>query len=931
MEGFMSKKATPVGGIAAREKKGPLWQFSPTNDGTFTLPNPDYVTGLYYPLFNQAGMKCSVTPDLKGDICLNFHQFLTIPQVTEDFHMSKASRNFWVTVKGHTPWSATGASAHHSSQKWTIPEPAEVRAGLGYFSVRRTHRALGLAAQSTLYVPANNDSVEVMIVEIENIGKKVVRFTACSASPIFGRGALNLRDHRQVTSMFNETERHKFGVILKPKIIHDEKGHRACLTRYATLAWDEKGRPPTKIWNNQLEFMGEGGSLDNPESVFKNNSGSPQTVQQGVEAIAAMRFAQTTLRPGAKKSFIIIRGITDNPKTIAQWIQNYSTLSQVQAQLNHTQTYWRELTQKLKFTSGQTDRDNLLCWVALQPFCRKVYGNSYLPDHDYGRGGRGWRDLWSDMAALFLMDPSSAASEIVNNLQGVRIDGTNATIIGTKPGEFTADRNNIVRTWCDHGAWPFFILKFYIDQTGDLNILQKTIPYWKDRVHGRGALRDETWSDALGTWQKDHAGQVYQGSLLEHVLIQQISSFFNVGEHNNILLEGADWNDTYDMGKDKGESVCFSNWTAWNLELIAELLLKLDADGTKTVELLNDMLPLLDRLPGQTPVSYSTPIAKREQLRLYFNSVLRSVSGQKTAIACIELAQDLKAKANACREHIRDNEYIQTKDKEHFFNGHYDNDAQRVHGDHPKGVRIDLTSQVMSILCDTATDDQVKQTVHALKRYLRNPSTGGLRLSSNLNELKLNFGRVSGFVYGWRENGSIWSQQNAMLIYALYKRNFVKEGYAVYAELMELCLQSGQSKTFPNLPSCFRLDGKGLSSYLTGSAAWLLLAQTTQMYGVRGEMGNLILEPKLLKEQFNSDREAQVRTLFQNKLITVIYHNPQRAEYGRYNISDITINNNPVRCKRAEHDARLLLTAMDFQELCDREENTLRVTLVPKL
>ena len=43
-----------------------------------------------------------------------------------------------------------------------------------------------------------------------------------------------------------------------------------------------------------------------------------------------------------------------------------------------------------------------------------------------------------------IMEPSEVRY-LANNYAGVRIDGSNATIIGTKPGEFIADRNNIPR------------------------------------------------------------------------------------------------------------------------------------------------------------------------------------------------------------------------------------------------------------------------------------------------------------------------------------------------------------------------------------------------------------------------------------------------------------------------------------------------------
>lgn len=96
---------------------------------------------------------------------------------------------------------------------------------------------------------------------------------------------------------------------------------------------------------------------------------------------------------------------------------------------------------------------------------RRIYGCSFLPHHDYGRGGRGWRDLWQDCLALLLLNPDGVRKMIVDNICGVRLDGTNATIIGSRQGEFLADRNHIVRVWMDHGVWPYLTIDLYIRQT----------------------------------------------------------------------------------------------------------------------------------------------------------------------------------------------------------------------------------------------------------------------------------------------------------------------------------------------------------------------------------------------------------------------------------------------------------------------------------
>jgi cellobiose phosphorylase len=127
-----------------------------------------------------------------------------------------------------------------------------------------------------------------------------------------------------------------------------------------------------------------------------------------------------------------------------------------------------------------------------------------------------------------------------SNYAGVRMDGSNATIIGSQPGEFKADRNNIPRVWMDHGAWPLVTTEMYIDQTGDLAFLLRPQAYFKDNHADRCQTHDLDWEPAQGTQQHTASGAVYSGSILEHLLVQHLTAFFNVGEHNNILTEGAD-------------------------------------------------------------------------------------------------------------------------------------------------------------------------------------------------------------------------------------------------------------------------------------------------------------------------------------------------------------------------------------------------------
>ena len=924
----MSKIPT-YGGLAARELKGELWKFAEANDGSFTMPDPEYISGLYFPLCNLLGMKSSVTPDFKGDICSDLHSFLTIPTDIEDLHRIKNSRNFWIYVEGHEPWSATGVSAPQTASHWENSKDTFLTAGVGWFSVARANKMLKLKATVTSFVPASQDMVELMKVEVENVGKQPVKCIPTFATPLFGRTADNLRDHRTVTTMFNRIYLHTHGVIVTPMIHHDERGHLPNFTKYAALGATGKGAAPKYIWGNMLDFLGEGGQMDNPEAVSKNLAApkkSPEDLH-GQEGVGAMRWSPVTLKPGQSASFVIILGITEDKEAIDGWVEKFGNESAFNKALAETKACWQKLSSNVSFETDDINYGNWMRWVATQPIYRRVYGNSYLLDFGYGRGGRGWRDLWSDLLSIFLVDPEGAREEIINNFLGIRIDGTNATIVGAKLGEFIADRNNIARTWCDHGAWPWLVLRFYMDQTGDFDVLFKEMSYWKDQFVKRGKQLDQQWSPALGNQQKTASGANYGGTILEHILLELLSSFYHVGQHNNILLDGADWNDTYDGARQKGESVCFTSFYGHDLKNLADTLEMLQkTKGIGEVDILKEVLTLLDTLSGQKKLDYRDWQAKRQRLDEYFETVQHAVSGERVKVKVPDLVADLRAKADFIYNNIRTNEWVTTKDGESFFNGHYDNDSIRVHGDHPLGVRMDLTSQVFPTMFGVATEEQVATTYSAVKCYLRHKKLGGLHLCTNLKELKLNLGRASAYAFGFKEHGGIWNQMNVMFMNALYMRNYVREGYKVFKDVYNLALNTKTSRIFPCIPSFFDHFGRGSYVYLTGSATWLLFTTLTQMFGARGVAGDLCLEPKLVKEQFGKSGRVRTTFTFGGRRLRLTYCNDDLLDWGQYRIKAVRINGTPLPLRDGGAKA-VTIARNELMKRCGDDLNEVEVVL----
>ena len=64
----------------------------------------------------------------------------------------------------------------------------------------------------------------------------------------------------------------------------------------------------------------------------------------------------------------------------------------------------------------------------------------------------------------------------------------------------------------------------------------------------------------------------------------------------------------------------------------------------------------------------------------------------------------------------------------------------------------------------------------------------------------------------------------------------------------------------------------------------------TQVYGVRGKLGNLWIEPKLVREQFTSSNVLVTETSFMGKDLSISFYNRESLDYGEYQLGEICIN-----------------------------------------
>lgn len=859
--------------------------------GTFTLDNPDLTSYLYFPLANEAGMMSSITPDLGGDIKLDQNTFLLEPVSSENLHNNKSSRNFWVYVKGKGAWSATGRSAKQQAKLFEEDkEQVKLTAGIMWHKVERESEEMGLKSAITTFVPQSEDKVELTKFEITNTTEEPLEITSTVAIPLYARSASNIRDHRHVTSLLHRTYTVKNGIMIYPTLTFDERGHNKNTVFYGALAKEEENGEmvsPISFCPVSEEFIGHGGSFENPYMIMKNAPLPYKAGEQvdGFETIAAIRFRDVVLAPGETKTYIVALGYGESEADITEIGKKYLITKHFDKSLEETKEYWQNKI-NVSYNSSDNDFDNWMHWVNFQPMLRRIYGCSFLPHHDYGKGGRGWRDLWQDCLALLIMEPEQVRQMLIDNFGGVRFDGTNATIIGSKQGEFIADRNNIVRVWMDHGAWPYLTTSLYIQQTGDIEFLREENTYFKDSQICRGEDKDTRWNDARGNKQMTTDAEPYRGTVLEHLLVQHLTSFFDVGEHNHIRLRGADWNDGLDMADERGESVAFTALYGGNLKNLAkDIKAYSDKTGKDTVTLAKELLILLD---ADSSV-YDNVGGKNGILDEYCQAVRHIISGEKVEVECDKLCSVLNTMSDWISKHIRETEWTTDKEGYSWFNGYYDNSGKAVEGDFESGVRMMLTGQVFSIMSEVATDKQVQEIVKAADKYLYDEAIGGYRLNTNFNEVKTDLGRMFGFAFGHKENGAVFAHMAVMYANSLYTRGFAKEGFKVINTLYKHCKDYNLSSIYPGVPEYVNQRGQGMYHYLTGSASWLLLTVLNEMYGIKGEFGALRLQPKLLAKQF-SNGMASATCMFRGVNITVTYQNPFGMEAGAYTVKEIYID-----------------------------------------
>lgn len=336
--------------------------------------------------------------------------------------------------------------------------------------------------------------------------------------------------------------------------------------------------------------------------------------------------------------------------------------------------------------------------------------------------------------------------------------------------------------------------------------------------------------------------------------------------------------------------MAFTAAYAYGFDLLARMTERL---SQKSGNVFSISIPLKKLLTGSSAI-WGNPDEMRKKLFEYCADAeqVRSwviIDAEKLTCLLYDMSHWL-------RSHIAAEEWIGDGVDLHWYNSYYDNSGRRVEGLKGETVRMMLTGQVFTILSGTADDSRVREIIRAADWYLFQPQRGGYCLNTDFGEVKLDMGRMFGFAYGNKENGAVFCHMSVMYAYALYVRGFALEGWKVLRQLYKQCDGFSVSEILPGIPEYYDIDGRGMYPYLTGAASWFMLTLQTQVFGIRGCHGDLLIEPKLLAEQFDSQGNSEIYCTAAGKKLHVRYENPSMLEYGSYRIGRIICGKKHFSC-----------------------------------
>ena len=189
-----------------------------------------------------------------------------------------------------------------------------------------------------------------------------------------------------------------------------------------------------------------------------------------------------------------------------------------------------------------------------------------------------------------------------------------------------------------------------------------------------------------------------------------------------------------------------------------------------------------------------------------------------------------------------------------FARGITDDDTVFGVSSDPEG-RIFLNPQAWAMLAEVASEEQINRMIQAVEEQLEGPY-GVEMLAPAYTCFRDDVGRVTQKFPGTAENGSVYNHASAFYIFALFGAGKIERGYRLLRQMIpgpaaDDYLRRGQLPVF--IPNYYRgaarqfprTAGRSSQLFNTGTASWVYRIVIEQLFGLKGCVDGLMVNPML--------------------------------------------------------------------------------------
>ena len=709
----------------------------------------------------------------------------------------------------------------------------ECRHGMGYTVI--TGKKNDLKAEVTFFVPQDYDG-EVQQVVLTNDGKSDKTFKFWS----FAEWCLwDAQDDCTNFQRNFSTGR----VEVKDSVIYHKTEYRDRRNHYAFYSVNDK---IDGYDTDRDSFIGLYNGFGDPQQVLDGKCGN--SLADGWSPIAS-HYKEITLKAGESKTLIFVLGYVEMPaekkfeadgKTINKekalaMIEKYNSPEKFAAGMQKLRSYWDRLLGILNVNTPE-DKVNRMVNIWNQYQCMVTFNLSRSASYfESGIGrGMGFRDSNQDILGFVHQIPDRARERLIDIASTQLEDGGCYHQYQPLTKKGNAD---IGGDFSDDPLWMILSVSAYIKETGDWSILDEKVPFDNDPSKAK--------------------------SMLDHLTVSFYHIVNNLGPHKLPLAMRADWNDCINLS-------CFSDTPGESFQTYTNPKFKAEGGYSKIAE--SVFVATLFTYAGPNYVGILNHLGKKDE------------------------AKKAQAEIDKMKKAVMESAW----DGDWFLRA-YDAYGKKMGSKECEEGKIFIEPQGFAIMSDI-DKDAAKKTLASIDERL-NTKFGLVLNNPAFTRYYVEYGEISTYPGGYKENAGIFTHNNAWIICAAAYAGQGNQAFKYYSEIAPAYTEetSDIHKTEPyvygqmiggkdagsDIGQSGRNFGQGKNSWLTGTAAWNMVAISQYILGIQPDFDGLKIDPSI-----PSDWEGFTATrIFRGTKYKIVVKNPAHVCKG---VKSMTVDGKAV-------------------------------------